>query len=253
MSLIEPVFIGVDTTSGKSSFTYAVLDKDLRLLVLADGEMEDLISYVDGQSSVVLAINSPSSVNKGLLGKKLKDEATGQHQVRGAQMRLVEFELRQHGITVSGTASTIAACSSWMQIGFNLYRTLEKIGFAKYPKPDSQFQLMETHPHACYCVMADILPQPKPSLEGRLQRQLLLYERGVQIQDPMDFFEEITRHKMVKGTWPIELLYNPEQLDALVAAFTAWLAINKPAHVSSFGNEQEGKIILPVRELKEKY
>jgi len=253
MSLIEPVFIGVDSTSGRSSFTYAMLDKDLHLLLLADGELEDVLSLIKEKPAVFLAINSPANVNQGLLGKKLKADGSEQKKVRGAQMRLVEYELRQHGIAVSGTPSTIVACPSWMQMGFNLYRALEKKGFAKYPKPDSQIQLMETHPHACYCVMADTLPQPKPSLEGRLQRQLLLYEHGVQIQDPMDFFEEITRHKMMKGNWPIELLYNPEQLDALVAAFTAWLAINKPTHVVSFGNEKEGKIILPTHELKEKY
>ena len=43
----------------------------------------------------------------------------------------------------------------------------------------------------------------------------------------MDFFEEITRYKIAKGIWPMDLLYLPEQLDALVAAYTAWMAVHK--------------------------
>jgi predicted RNase H-like nuclease len=69
----------------------------------------------------------------------------------------------------------------------------------------------------------------------------------------MDFFEEITRHKMIQGIWPLELLYLPDQLDALVAAYTAWLAVNKAEKISSVGDEREGLIFLPEKELKEKY
>ncbi len=253
MPLIEPVFLGIDPTSGQKSFTYAVLDKDLRVLALADGELEDVISFVERQVSTVVAVNAPSNLNRGLVEKKLKKEMTAQHQVRGAQMRLSEYELRQHGISVSGTPSNMTACPSWMQLGFGLYRKLEKLGFSKYPDPDSNHQVLETHPHACYCILADVAPQPKPSIEGRLQRQLLLYEKGVRVRDSMDFFEEITRHKMMKGIWPVELLYLPAQLDALVAAYVAWLAFRRPEQVSFIGDEKEGQIVLPETELKENY
>jgi predicted RNase H-like nuclease len=140
-----------------------------------------------------------------------------------------------------------------MQLGFALHRKLEKMGFAKYPEKDALHQVLETHPHACYCVLTETLPQPKPSLEGRLQRQLVLYEHGVRVQDPMDFFEEITRHKMIKGLWPVKLLLPSEQLDALVAAYTAWMVFNKPGQVSSMGDAREGKIFLPKNQLREKY
>jgi predicted RNase H-like nuclease len=69
----------------------------------------------------------------------------------------------------------------------------------------------------------------------------------------MDFFEEITRYKLIKGVWPMELLYLPEQLDALAAAYTAWLAVNKTERISTVGDEMEGLIVLPEKELKEKY
>jgi predicted RNase H-like nuclease len=69
----------------------------------------------------------------------------------------------------------------------------------------------------------------------------------------MDFFEEITRHKMVKGIWPLDLLYLAEQLDAMVAAYTAWMVFNKPDEVLSVGDAKEGKIFLPKKQLKETY
>lgn len=253
MLFTDSVFVGIDPTSGRKSFTYAALDKDLNLLALTDGEMEDVTAFLAGQSSATVAVNAPSGVNRGLVREKIKKEMLTPHQVRGAEFRMAEYELREHGISISGTPATAALCPSWMQLGFALYRKLGKMGFQKYPEKDSAYQILETHPHASYCVLAGQVPLAKPSLEGRLQRQLILYEHGVRIKDPMDFFEEITRHKMTKGIWPMDLLYLPEQLDALVAAYTAWLAVNKPDHISNTGDIKEGMIVLPEKELKEKY
>jgi predicted RNase H-like nuclease len=69
----------------------------------------------------------------------------------------------------------------------------------------------------------------------------------------MDFFEELTRYKLLKGNLPLELLYTPEQLDALAAAYTAYRVGTKPAEVIRVGDLEEGQIVLPVRELKTKY
>lgn len=246
-------FIGIDPTSGRKSFTYAALDRDLNLLALADGEMEDVTAYLAGQQSAAVAVNAPAGLNRGLVRARIKKEMLTPHQVRGAEMRLAEYELRAHGITVSGTPSSVAACPAWMQAGFELYRKLEKMGFEKLSEKASKYQMLETHPHACYCVLAGSAPLSKPSLEGRLQRQLILFEHGVRIKDPMDFFEEITRYKLAKGIWPMELLYLPEQLDALAAAFAAWLVVNKREKTMEIGDEKEGRIVLPENELKEKY
>ena len=35
------------------------------------------------------------------------------------------------------------------------------------------------------------------TLEGRIQRALVLYDQGLQINDPMEFFEEITRYRLI--------------------------------------------------------
>ena len=253
MLFTDSTFVGIDPTSGRKSFTYAALDKDLHLIALADGEMEDVVAFLAGQESATVAINAPAGVNRGLVRDKIKKEMLTPHKIRGAEFRLAEYQLRERGIAVTGTAASAALCPAWIQVGFELYRKLGKTGFKKYPEKESPYQVLETHPHACYCVMAGQVPLAKPSLEGRLQRQLILYEHGLHVKDPMDFFEEITRYKLSKGIWPMDLLYLPEQLDALVAAYTAWLAANKAERISLVGDEREGFIVLPEKELKEKY
>ncbi len=253
MLFTDSVFVGIDPTSGRKSFTYACLDKGLNLVSLSDGEMEDVTAFLAGQKSATVAVNAPAGVNRGLVREKIKREMLTPHQIRGAELRMAEYQLREHGIAVSGTPSNVAACPSWIQLGFDLYHKLEKMGFRKYPDSDSAYQILETHPHAGFCVLAGGIPLSKPSLEGRIQRQLLLYDCGIRLRDAMEFFEEITRYKLTKGLWPVNLLYLPEQLDALVAAFTAWCVANKPASALAMGDASEGLIILPVSELKEKY
>jgi predicted nuclease with RNAse H fold len=247
------VFVGIDPTSARTSFTFAAVDKDLNLLALTEGEMEDVTAFLGEQKSAVVAINAPADVNRGLVRAKMKREMLAPHQIRGAELRLAEYELREHGIAVSGTPANVAVCPAWMQLGFELFHKLEKLEFKKYPEKDFPYQVLETHPHASFCVLAEAIPLSKLSLEGRLQRQLILHDHGVRIDDPMDFFEETTRYKLAKGIWPMELLYLPEQLDALVAAYTAWLAVNKTDMVLSVGDVKEGTIILPKSELKDKY
>jgi len=252
MLFTDSVFVGIDPASSHKSYTYAALDKGMNLISLADGELEDVTAFLGGQTSAIVAINAPSGVNRGLVREK-KKEVFKSLKSRASGFRVAELELRDRGITVSGTPSTISACPAWVQAGFTLYRKLEKMGFKKYPTDNMPHQILETQPHAAFCVMAGSVPQSKQSLEGRIQRQLMLYEAGVRIKDPMDFFEEITRHKMLKGIWPLDLLYLPEQLDAIVAAYTAWLSIHKPENISIVGNPAEGAIVLPEKNLKEKY
>ena len=253
MFLTDSVYVGVDPTSGRKAFTYAALDSHLNLLALADAEMDSLMAFLGGYQSVTVAVNAPSRVNRGLVREKMEKQSLTSHQLRGVDMRMAEHELRERGIAVGGTGSREAMCPAWVQMGFALYERLGKMGFKKYPQDDGSRQWLETHPHACFCVLLEGSPLPKPTLEGRLQRELILYEAGVRIKDPMDFFEEITRHKLMRGILPLEMLYLPERLDALAAAYTAWLAVERPRDVTCIGHQEEGFITLPVATLKERY
>ena len=248
------VYIGIDPTSGNKDFGYAVLDSKLNLVTLADADMEELVAFLEGQNSALVAVNGPTGVNQGLVKRKLAEEHSGPGRaVRGADIRLAEYELRERGIAVAGTPAREEFCPAWMQLGFALYHQLSGIGFKPFGAEGEGCQVLETHPFACFCVLAGSIPFPKPTLEGRLQRQLILNDKGLRINDAMRFFEEITRFKLMKGILPTDVLYSPEQLDMLVAAYTAWLSAQRPDEVTRVGDKGEGQMILPVRELKKKY
>jgi predicted RNA binding protein YcfA (HicA-like mRNA interferase family) len=253
MLLADSAFVGIHPSSGHKSFTYAALNKDLNLFTLAEGEVNDVTTFIAKQGPVTVAIDSSAGINRGLVREITKKRAVTPNQIRRTDLRMAEHELRERGIAVTKTAASVASCPIWMQAGFELYRKLEKMGLQKYPKKGSDHQVLETHSHACFCALVGHAPLARLSLEGRLQRQIILYECGVRIKDPMDFFEEITRYKIAKGIWPTELLYLPDQLDALAAAYTAWLATEKQGKLTGVGDEREGRIILPVTELKDKY
>jgi predicted nuclease with RNAse H fold len=253
MLFTKTTYIGIDPSGGRHPFSYAALDDDCQLVALASGEIDEVLAFLGGQQVTVVAVNAPNCPNKGLVRKMLEKQSLTPGQLRGTDLRMVEYELRGHGISVSPTPFRTESCAAWMQIGFDFYRKLERMAFKPYFSENATHQWIETHPHAAYCALLGQIPLPKPTLEGRLQRQLALYEQDIGIKDPMDFFEEITRHRLLKGVLPTEYIYNTEELDAIVAAFTAYLAASQPGRVIRIGDIQEGQITLPVSGLKESY
>ena len=253
MLFTHNAFIGIDPTAGRSPFAYAALDDERTLLALAEGELEDVLTFVGNFPAATVAVNSPSRLNAGLVRKRLEKQTLTLHSLRGADLRVAEHDLRGRGISVSATSSREETCAGWVQLGFSLYKRLTKMGFKPFPQDGAEHLWLETHPHACFTALLGQIPLPKPTLEGRLQRQIILHDAGLRIKDPMDFFEEITRHRLRMGVMPMELIYHPEQLDALAAAYTAWMTVRHPAETVSVGAREDGFIVLPVAELKEKY
>ncbi len=254
MNLNDSVYIGIDPAFGNKDFSYAVLNGNLELVTLSDADMDEMVTFLAEQDSAFVAVNAPARVNQGLVRKRLEDERSiPGRTLRGVDIRLAEYELHERGIAVTGTPSREEFCPAWMQVGFTLYQKLADIGFKLYGTDDVACQVLETQPYACFCVLVDGVLLPKSTLEGRLQRQLILYDKGLRITDAMGFFEEITRFKLLKGILPTDVLYSPEQLDVLVAAYTAWLAAHQPDAIIGIGDSAEGKMFLPASELKEKY
>jgi hypothetical protein len=127
---------------------------------------------------------------------------------------------------------------------YSAYSILKKkvvqLGLKPYGQSASK-QFFETDAQDAFRALIGKAPLPRRTFEGRVQRALILYEQGVRIKDPMDFFEEITRHHMLSGVFPNELLYSTHELDALAAAYVAWLAVNEAGQVETTVN----KLVLP--------
>ena len=112
--------------------------------------------------------------------------------------------------------------------------------FTAYSEKNSPRQFLETNAQDCYHALIGKKPFPRRTLEGRLQRSAVLYEQGLQLTDPIDVFEEITRYKLVQGILPLENIYSTRELDALIAAYLAWLAVNRPGQIV-----RKGEFALP--------
>ena len=248
-------YLGIDPTAGNKPLTYVALDQDLSLLAIGQGDMEEVLAFVAGQRSAVVGVCAPSGPNQGLMDRaEVRDRLSPPPRPgRWRNFRVVEYQLRQHNIYIPQTAAQAEDCPRWMQQGFILYQRLKHLDYRPYPQKDAEHQCLEVYPHACFAALLEHLPFTKHSLEGRIQRQLVLYKCDLNIPDPMYIFEEITRHRLMQGILPIEDLYQVEELDAMVAAFTAWMAGTKPDQVSLLGDSREGQIVIPVAEILSRY
>jgi hypothetical protein len=104
-------------------------------------------------------------------------------------------------------------------------------GFEPYARKNDPKGFLETNAQDCFYALIGQKPLPRRSLEGRLQRSAILYEQGLEITDPIEVFEEFTRYKLMQGILPLEKIYSAKELDALAAAYLAWLAINRPGQI----------------------
>jgi hypothetical protein len=251
----HPTFIGVDPTAGEKPVVYAAVDHELRLLALGQGNLDDVLAFAAGQRQAFLAVSAPQRPNIGVMARPEVRESLQPvpHPGRWENFRLADYLLRQHNIAIPQTPAEEADCPNWMKKGFLLFRRLEELGYQGYPEKEAGRQFLEVYPHAVYTVLLGVLPLPKHTLEGRLQRQLALFEVDLEIPDPMRFFEEITRHRLLKGVLPFDDLYSAAELDALAAAYTAWLTANHPDQITILGDPHEGQIILPAAEIKARY
>jgi hypothetical protein len=248
-------FIGVDPTAGQRPFSYAALDSNLNLLALGEGCMDDVLAFIAGQRQAFVAVSAPRQPNQGLLAnREVRQELSPiPRPGRWLDFRLVEYQLRQHNIHIPQTSADVEKCPNWMREGFRLYQRLEGLNYRAYPQEEAEKQWLEVYPHACYAALLGVVPFSKHTLEGRLQRQLVLQECKLKVPDAMRVFEEITRHRLLHGILPLDNLYSADELDALIAAYTAWLASTNPGDVTVLGDPQEGSIIIPVSHLKESY
>ncbi|MFT3894110.1 MAG: DUF429 domain-containing protein [Anaerolineales bacterium] len=137
-------------------------------------------------------------------------------------------------------ALNIPSAKAYQSTYLSLSKKISQAGLRPYGKSASR-QVLETNAQDCFRALIGKTPLPRRTFEGRVQRALILYEQGVRITDPMDFFEEITRHHMLNGVFPNELLHSAHELDALAVAYVAWLAVNDAGQVETTPNQ----LILP--------
>jgi hypothetical protein len=248
MDLSLTRFIGIDLSGTRGSFTCAVLDENRRIQFRGEVTQIEWLAKLSEYPVTIAAITSPINLNEGVMAD---DARRSKLQVpppskKYTSLRLCEYELLLRGFTTTRTPGRFEDCSPALQRSLRFTSNLAAQGFQRWPAPGAERQLMEVHPESAYAELLGVKLNPTKTLEGRIQRQLILQEEHLNVRDPMIFFEEITRHKMLIGQLPEGILISPAELNALIAAYTAWSAYTNPTRVTRLGDLNEGHIILPV-------
>ncbi len=252
----EAVFIGIELAGGRS-ITYAVLNARLQIEKKGVLPLDDLVEAILTYPLAVCAVNAPIGPSRGLLSDPNIRERLGldPELATFTQHRVCEYELKRRGLNIYNTPSDPLTAPHWMQVGWQLYNRLRRAGYVEYPRSGTR-RMLETYPPAAFATFAGRRPYSKRSVEGRLQRQIILDEAGVKVPNAMNFLEEWTRHRIMTGQLNVDRtdqLFAPNTLDALIAAYTAYLVENEPLRTIAIGDVLEGQIVLPAGELKDSY
>lgn len=131
-------------------------------------------------------------------------------------------------------------------VGFNLYESLTNLEYKGFPAENSTRQWQESQSETFFYALLGAIPFEANSLEGRIQRQLALYDRDLPVSDPMTFFEEVTRYRLLHSILPTEKIFSPPELTALAMAYVSWLSIHQPQDLTHLGSPEEGQITVPM-------
>jgi hypothetical protein len=245
--MISPqTFIGIDCSHGTRPYLCAVLDATLHPVSVRRLLLDELLAYLGGLESALVAVNAPASLahpnaNQPSLYPDLPPRRGRKPHPR--PLRSAELELLRCGLRLPPTPTDLAACPRWMDAGFSLYQTLPGIGYQNDPMLSRRW--LETNAQAGFHLLLGNAPMDGHRLEGRLQRQMLLYNLGLRVPDPMNVFEEITPFKLLHGALPVNGVYESAELNALLCAYTAWLVGTHPEKTQCLGSSSDGEMILP--------
>ncbi len=250
MSEKSPVYVGIDLlrSAGRQSraYVYAALDEACELIALGTGDRNEILAYLGGQAAAHTAIAAPRSPNTGCVNDPMAYPEGRTPPTRKVNARLCEFLLQQEGLAVESTPDKVKQCPGRSQKGFDLYQKLTVFGYTPYPNPESDLLLLETHTEGIFWRWLGGQHPLPDSLEGRIQRQLILFDQKLPVADAMDFFLEVTRYKLIQGDLPDQDILPFDELNALAAAQVAWLAAQYPDRIDLIGDPDEGQIALPI-------
>jgi hypothetical protein len=216
------------------------------------GTVEEIQRTIEGfgRGQSVVAIDAPSGHRLDLLkpGAELR-ERLGVPDGRYERMRVCDtllFRRRLPLYPVPAAGQPEQAWQAWMRVGFELFAALAQIDLTLYrPPADGALEgrvgedaltagrLCETYPDAIFCALLGHRPGAKRTPSGLQERIAALKLKGVVDEDG--------------GLWRRTL----DELDACAAAYAAY---GLAAGIASWvGHPEEGVIVLPALELRDRY
>jgi hypothetical protein len=226
-------FLGVDAAAGRKPFTFVAIDPNRRLRVVGGGDAVDVLSFVAGQNNVLVALSPPWK------GGKPADGSASIALLPACRLA----GLHQPSLL---DAAQPPACPPWMRDSLDLVTRLQEIGFQPFPQENAPRQWLEAPAETGFRALLGVPPFDTGILEGRIQRQLVLYDLELNVPDPMEFFEEVTRFRLLHSHLPYERVLPQAELNAWLAAAAAWLAVHEPARLQAAGSPADGITYHPI-------
>jgi hypothetical protein len=241
-------YVGIDVQAMQKPYFYTALNADLENIACGHGRLADVLAYLSGQSSAIVAINGPVCIQptdyESLQGGLFElNDTSGNH----ISTRTGDAELDSKGFPIASISKKIPI---WVERSLELADGIKQMGYRIIGSGETSRTFFETQCDAAYWLSAGAMPYDSRSLEGRLQRQLFLCEFGFHLTDPMTFLEEFTRYRLRTSQIPMEQVLPAHELRALIAAASTWLLDVRPETMEHFGKVDEGEIILPREFLK---
>jgi hypothetical protein len=238
-------YIGIDVQAAHKPYYYTALDENLEEIACGHGRLADVLAYLAGQSSALVAINGPVWVPQSETVFSQAGLFGGEQPAGFGSHRGVDIEMASRGYPVIPVPPTGKKAPIWMDRSLELAIEVKILGYSLKGRSQSDHAFFETNTDAAYQLITGTPPYDSRSLEGRLQRQLLLYEFGFPLKDPMVFLEEFTRYRLRTSNVPLNQIGVAHELRAMMAAATAWLVDNRPETLEYLGPSDEPVIILP--------
>jgi hypothetical protein len=241
-------YIGIEPGDGRGGYLLAALDESQAILALSRGSLASALAYAAGQTQAVVAVSGPLGLGMGRLSCEEVRAALAPPPAAGEWLegRVAEYLLACRGAPLMLAPQPGKRAPAAARRALELGQELRKLGFGSPEQPG--LELIEAQAEAGFWAwLGGLAPFAAGTLEGRIQRQLVLREQKLPVPDAMDFFEEVTRYKLLNGVLPDAHIYAQAELDALAAARLAWLAANQPEQLERVGDAEEGQILLPVK------
>ncbi len=216
-------YIGIDVQAVQKPYFYSALNADLENIACGHGRLGDVLAYLSGQTSALVAVNGPicfQNAEDDLVQGGLFDaDQTSQHKVN----RTGDIELAARGFKPGSSPASGKKVPLWVERSLELTTGIRQLGYRNLDLSESSRTFFETQSDAAYWLATGAMPYDSRSLEGRLQRQLLLCEFGFPLKEPMAFLEEFTRFRLRTSQVPMSYIQPAHELRALMSAATAWL------------------------------
>jgi hypothetical protein len=254
MNNMYRVYLGIDVGIGPKPVTFVALDPGQQALAIGEGDVADALAYAAGQNTgALVAVNAAARPNQGRMTRPDVRRGLTPPPPKGkfTALRQVEYELITAGIEIPETPTSPEKSLPWVRRGFSLVEKLAAIGYQPFPcdgsEPTGSRLWLETNANAGFWSLLGVVPLETGTLEGRIQRQLALRDEQLEVPDAMDFFEELTRFKILKSNLPTKYIFSQPEINAWLAAHTAWLLANQPERIQKYGEPEEGFIFLPLK------